>query len=193
MIRGLLIALCAMLAYGYALEAQDRTPAVSAAQQHSPQAVGIETRAESPLSSEIKQSYQTVKNNIVKSAEEMPEENYSFKPTPDIRSFAQVLGHVAEAQMRTCSAILGQQKSSDAASKTSKAELVAALHEAFAQCDKAYDTATDADASNMIKTPRGQRTKLGALVANTIHDTEQYGILAVYLRLKGLVPPSSQR
>jgi uncharacterized damage-inducible protein DinB len=180
--RRLLMTLSAMLACGYALRAQNPTPAV-----------GIETRAENPLSSEVKQSYQTVKNNIIKSAEAMPEENYSFKPTPEIRSFAQVLGHVAEAQMRTCSAILGAQKSSDASSKTSKADLVAALHEAFGQCDKAYETVTDADASNMIKTPRGQRTKLGALVANTTHDTEQYGILAVYLRLKGLVPPSSQR
>jgi uncharacterized damage-inducible protein DinB len=160
--------------------------------QKSAPMVGIETRAENPLSSEIKQSYQTVKNNIIKSAQEMPEENYSFKPTPDIRSFAQVLGHVAESQMHTCSAVMGAPKSIDAASKTSKADLVAALQEGFAQCDKAYGTLTDADASNMIKTPHGQRTKTGALIANTIHDTEQYGILTVYLRLKGLVPPSSR-
>lgn len=171
----------AALAYGGVFQAQNQAPVV-----------GIETRAENPLSGEIKQSYQTVKNNIIKSAEEMPEENYSFKPTPDIRSFAQILGHVAESQMRTCSAIVGAQKSIDAASKTSKADLVAALHEAFEQCDKAYNTVTDSDAGNMIKTPRGQRTKLGVLIGNTIHDTEQYGIIAVYLRLKRLVPPSSQ-
>jgi uncharacterized damage-inducible protein DinB len=171
----------AALAYGGVPQAQNPAPVV-----------GIETRAENPLSGEIKQSYQMVKNNIIKSAQEMPEENYSFKPTPDIRSFAQVLGHVAESQMRTCSAFTGAQKSIDAASKTSKADLVAALQEAFTQCDKAYDMVTDADATNMIKTPRGQRTKLGALIANTTHDTEQYGIIAVYLRLKGLVPPSSQ-
>jgi uncharacterized damage-inducible protein DinB len=172
----------AALACGGVFQGQEKAPMV-----------GIETRAENPLSGEIKQAYQSVKNNIIKSAEEMPEENYSFKPTPDIRSFAQVLGHVAESQMRTCSAFTGAQKSMDAASKTSKADLVAALQEAFSQCDKAYDTVTDADAANMIKTPRGQRTKLGALVGNTIHDTEQYGILTVYLRLKGLVPPSSRR
>src|SRR5437667_7075304 len=76
-----------------------------------------ETRADNPLSGEIKQSYQTVKNNIIKSAQEMPEENYSFKPTPDIRSFAQVLGHIAESQMRTCSAAIGAPKSIDEASK----------------------------------------------------------------------------
>ncbi len=152
-----------------------------------------ETRADNPLSGELRQAYNSVKNNLVKSAEQMPEENYSFKPTPGIRSFAQVIAHVAESQMRTCSAVLGTPKSIDAASKTSKADLVAAVQEAFTECDKAYETATDADAANMIKTPRGSRTKLGALMANTIHDGEQYGILTVYLRLKGLTPPSSQR
>ncbi len=151
-----------------------------------------ETRADNPLSREVRQAYDTVKNNLLKSAEQMPEENYSFKPTSDIRSFAQVIAHAAESQMRTCSAATGSKKSIDAASKTSKADLVAALHEAFAQCDKAYEMATDADAANVINTPRGQRTKLGALIANTIHDNEQYGILTVYLRLKGLIPPSSQ-
>jgi hypothetical protein len=175
--RWLLIAAGAMLACGALQGQRDTLP---------------ETRADNPLSGEIRQSYQTVKNNIIKSAEQMPEENYSFKPTADIRNFAQVLGHVAESQMRTCSAVIGAPKSIDAASKSSKADLIAALQEAFAQCDKAYATLTDADAGNMIKTPRGQRTKMGALVANTIHDTEQYGIIAVYLRLKGQVPPSSQ-
>jgi uncharacterized damage-inducible protein DinB len=179
--RCLLIIQLGMLAFAGGVQAQKPSPVV-----------GIETRADNPLSSEIRQSYQTVKKNIIKSAEEMPEENYSFKPTPDIRSFAQVLGHVAESQMRTCSAVMGTPKSIDASSKTSKTDLAAALQEAFAQCDKAYEMLTDADASTMIKTPHGQRTKMGALVANIMHDTEQYGIIAVYLRLKGLVPPSSQ-
>lgn len=151
-----------------------------------------ETRADNPLSREIRQAYETVKNNLLKSAEQMPQENYSFKPTSDIRTFAQVIAHAAESQMRTCSAAMGSKKSMDAASKTSKTDLIAALHQAFAQCDKAYEMATDADAANVISTPHGQRTKLGALIGNTIHDNEQYGILTVYLRLKGLIPPSSQ-
>jgi uncharacterized damage-inducible protein DinB len=176
--RCLLIAVT--LAYGHAL-AQNQTSTLP------------ETRAENPLSTEVRQAYNTVKSNLLKSAEQMPEENYSFKPTSDIRSFAQVIAHAAESQMRTCSAVTGGQKSIDGASKTSKADLIGALNEAFAQCDKAYEMATDADAANLIKTPRGQRTKLGALIGNTIHDNEQYGILTVYLRLKGLIPPSSQR
>ena len=151
-----------------------------------------ETRADNPLSSELKQAYNTVKNNLLKTADLMPEENYSFKPTPGIRSFGEVINHAAESQMRTCSVVLGGSAPSSATSRTSKSELVAALNAAFAQCDKAYDTLTDADASQMIKTPRGERSKLGALLGNAIHDHEQYGILTVYLRLKGIVPPSSQ-
>ncbi|MBV9303115.1 MAG: DinB family protein [Acidobacteriaceae bacterium] len=180
MIRYLVLTISAALMYGFGFQAEKGTTTLP------------ETRAENPLSAEVKQFYNSVKNNILKSADEMPAENYGFKPTPEIRSFAQVMAHVAESQMRTCSAVVGQQKSSDAGSKTAKPDIVAALKDAFAQCDKAYDTLVDADATQMIKTPRGDRSKMGALIANAIHDNEQYGILSVYLRLKGLVPPSSQ-
>ena len=146
-----------------------------------------------PLSTEAKQAYNGVKNNLLKAAEKMPEADYSFKPTPEIRSFGQLVGHIADAQMRTCSAFKGESKTADAASKTSKADLVAALQAAFAECDGAYDSLTDAAATEMVKTPRGQRTRLGMLVGNTTHDNEEYGYLAVYLRLKGIVPPSSER
>lgn len=150
-------------------------------------------QAQTGLAAEAKQSYNAIKNNLTKAAEKMPEENYSFKPTPEIRTFAEVLDHVADSQMRTCSAVAGDQKSPNAAGKTSKAEVTAALQDAFAECDKAYDSLTDANAPEMIKTGRGQRTRLGALVGNTTHDNEIYGTLAVYLRLKGIVPPSSDR
>ena len=78
-------------------------------------------------------------------------------------------------------------------SKTAKADLVAALKASFDECDKAYDSLTDANASEMIKGPRGSRTKLGMLEGNITHDNEEYGYLAVYMRLKGQVPPSSDR
>lgn len=170
------------LAFNGSLFAQKLTPRT-----------GVETPADNPLSTEMKQAYRSVKNNIIKSAEQMSDENYSFKPTSDIRSFGQVIAHIADSQMRTCSAVLGEQKSVNAASKTSKSDLFAALQDAFAECDKAYDPLVDADAAHMIKTPRGERSKLGVLVGNLSHDNEQYGIMTVYLRLKGLIPPSSQR
>lgn len=154
--------------------------------------LALPAQTANPLSTEAKQAYTGIKNNLTKMAEKMPEENYGFKPTPEMRSFGQLVAHVADSQARTCSAVNGAAKSVDAASKTAKADLVAALGQAFAICDTAYDSLTDAAANEMIKTPRGQRSKLGALVGNTTHDNEEYGYMAVYLRLKGVVPPSSE-
>lgn len=153
--------------------------------------IALEAQIANPMSTELKAAYNSVKNNLLKSAEKMPDENYSFKPTPDIRSFAQVLDHAASAQLHTCGAVLGEQKSGNAEA-TSKAEVLAALNAAFTECDKAYDALTDANASEMIKTPRGGRSRLGALAGNVAHDNEQYGILSVYMRLKGVIPPSSE-
>ncbi len=153
---------------------------------------GILPAQTNPLSTEAKQAYTAIKNNLIKMAEKMPEESYSFKPTPEIRTFAQLVAHVADAQLRTCSTVKGEAKTGTAASKTSKADLVAALKESSAECDSAFETLTDANATEMIKTARGQRSKLGALVGNTIHDNEEYGYMAVYMRLKGVVPPSSE-
>ena len=144
-------------------------------------------------SSEIQRSYQNVKNNLLKSADKMPDADYSFKPTPEIRTFAEVLGHVVTAQSRTCAAASGEGKPVDVTGKTSKADVVAALQESFAICDKAYSGLTDANGSEAIKTPRGQATRLGMLVGNLAHDSEQYGLIAMYLRMKGIVPPSSDR
>ena len=146
-------------------------------------------QAQSPLIAEAKQAYTGIKNNLTKMAEKMPEENYGFKPTPDIRTFGQLVAHVADAQTRTCSAVKGEQKQANAGSKTAKADLVAALKESFADCDAAFDSLTDATATEMVRGPRGQRSKLGALVGNTTHDNEEYGYMSVYLRLKGVVPP----
>lgn len=150
-------------------------------------------QAPAGLSAEVKAAYTSVKNNILKSADKMPAENYSFKPTPEVRSFAEVLDHIADSQMRSCAAIAGDDKTPNASGKTAKADVVAALQESFTECDKAYDSLTDANASEMIKMGPRQRTRLGALVGNTTHDNEQYGIITVHLRLKGLVPPSSER
>lgn len=137
---------------------------------------------------ESKQTYTGVKNNLQKMAEQMPEENYSFKATPDVRTFGQLVAHVADTQARLCSMASGEQKSVGAASKTAKADLVAALRDSFAICDAAFDSLTDATASQ----PGGMgRSKLALLEYNTGHSNEEYGYMSVYMRLKGIVPPSS--
>ncbi len=146
---------------------------------------------EASISAEVKQAYNAIKNNLTKMADKMPEEHYGFKPVPEIRTFGELVGHVAGSQARTCSAVNGEPKTVNAKA-TAKADLVAALKEAFAICDQAYDSLTDANATQVVKMGQRSRTKLGALVANTTHDNEEYGYMAVYLRLKNIVPPSSE-
>jgi uncharacterized damage-inducible protein DinB len=146
-----------------------------------------------PMSAELKQSYANIKNNLTKMAEKMPEENYGFKATADIRTFGELVGHVADAQARTCSAVNGEPKALNAGSKTSKADLVAALNESFGICDKAFDSMTDAKAAEMVSIGQRQRSKLGMLAGMITHSNEEYGYMSVYLRLKGVTPPSSER
>jgi len=153
--------------------------------------LALQAQAADPLSSEAKQGYTRIKTNMLKMAEKMPDDAYSFKATPDVKTFSQNLAHVADAQMGACSAVNGAPKSAGAASKTTKADLVAALKDSIAECDKAFGGLTDANATEMIKTRRGEMSKLGALVGNTVHINEMYGYMAVYMRLKGIVPPSS--
>lgn len=145
-----------------------------------------------PLSTEAQQAYATIKGNLVKMADKMPDEHYAFKPSPDIRSFGQLVAHVADAQASMCSLVNGQTKAVNAAAKSTKPDLVAALKDSFALCDTAYGALNDTRGTEMVKTGRGDRTKMGVLAFNTAHSNEEYGYMSVYLRLKGIVPPSSE-
>lgn len=141
---------------------------------------------------EARQSYDHVKNNILKAAEEMPEQDYSFQPTPDIRTFGQLVGHIAEAQAHYCSAAADIKTQLNVRGNASKADLMAALKESIGTCDRAYDSVSESNYSSTAGTGRMQHSKLGILYGNVAHDNEEYGYMSVYLRLKGLVPPSSQ-
>jgi hypothetical protein len=145
-----------------------------------------------PMIAELKQMYTGVKNNHIKMADKMPEEHYSFKATAEIRTFGQLVAHVADSQARTCSTVNGEQKAVNASSKTTKADLVAALKESFDMCDKAFDSLTDAKAAELVSFGQRQRSRLGALTGMVSHSNEEYGYMAVYLRLKSIVPPSSE-
>jgi uncharacterized damage-inducible protein DinB len=130
---------------------------------------------------------------IERAAEKMPEEQYAFKPDPASRSFGQILGHIADAGYLFCSTVLGESSPSPGIekTKTTKAELRAALHDAFSYCNRAYDALTDASANETVTAFGQERNKLGALWFNASHNLEHYGNLVVYMRLKGIVPPSS--
>jgi uncharacterized damage-inducible protein DinB len=146
-----------------------------------------------PFSKEAKEAFAEVKNNILKSAAKMPEENYSFKPAPRVRTFGQILGHVAEEQYIYCGKAKGEQRAVDVEkTKTSKSDLLAALHDSFAYCDTAYDELTDTSAGQLLKIGNNQSTRLRVLWLNIVHDASHYGNLVTYLRIKGLVPPSTE-
>jgi hypothetical protein len=102
------------------------------------------------MSTELKAAYTRVKTNILKAAEKMPEENYGFQPTPQIRTFGALVAHVADSQTRACNALRGVTKEATAGKKTAKADIVAALKESIADCDSAYDSLTDATAAEMV-------------------------------------------
>jgi len=150
---------------------------------------------ENPLSTWNKMAYTRVKGILARSAEKMPEENYSFKPVDTVRSYGQIIGHLADAQYMFCSVALGEKGPAldIEHTKTSKADLIAGLNAAFAYCDKAYDTMTDASAVQIIRLFGNDAPRLSALTVNNMHDLEHYGNLATYMRMKNIVPPSSEQ
>lgn len=149
---------------------------------------------EATISADTKNLYEMTRGNILKSADKIPEDLYSFRPVPEVRSVAELFGHIAEAQYLFCSPLKGEPNPGVKIEKvkTSKADLTAALKEAFEYCDTAYNKATDAAMSDKVKFFNRERTKNGVMQFNSIHNYEHYGNLVTYMRLKGIVPPSSE-
>ncbi len=147
-----------------------------------------------PLIASSKAIYGISKNDVLKSAEEMPEANYSFKPVATVRTFGELVAHVADAQYEFCSVITGDHNEGPGVekNKTTKADIIQALKDAYAYCDSAYSGMTDAHAADMVKFAGFNATKLAILDFNTAHTMEHYGNIVTYLRIKGLVPPSSK-
>ena len=150
---------------------------------------------ENPLSAFTKRVYGFQKNILLSSAEKMPEENYSFKPADSVRSYGQIVGHLADAQYLFCSKALDEKNPEPKIeqTKTSKADLIAALKTAFAYCDKAYDGMTDASGSQIVKLFGTDTPRLGVLNFNNVHNMEHYGNLVSYMRIKSIVPPTSEQ
>jgi len=150
------------------------------------------------LVSEARFPWTVVRDNLLKMAEKMPAGDYGFKPSPEIETFGQRVAHIAGANLRICEAINGEDKPSPRLAATSKADLVAALRKSSAACDAVFDSLTDAAALEKISSrlggpfpPEPTRTKLSTLYNLIRHSNEMYGYMCVYLRLKGIVPPSS--
>jgi len=155
-----------------------------------------------PISTWVRNVYTNGRNNIVRAAEKMPEENYGMRPGPqeEVRTFGQQVGHVARFNYLWCSQAKGEANPSagtDLEKLPTKADLLKALNDAFAYCDSAYAALTDASGAEMIditqESGRQARVpRMGLLILNLGHNSEIYGNLVTYLRIKSIVPPSSE-
>jgi len=154
----------------------------------------VASAQDNPLSAWTKGAYGMVQGILLRTVEKVPEENYSFKPTEAVRSFGQIVGHVADSQYAFCSIALAEKNPAPKVeeTKTSKADLIAALKAAFAYCDKAYDGMTDASGAQTVKLFGKDTPKLSVLTVNQMHNLEHYGNLVTYMRLKNIVPPTSE-
>ncbi|HEY7335257.1 MAG TPA: DinB family protein [Bryobacteraceae bacterium] len=148
--------------------------------------------AQNPFSADAKQSYTGIKNTLLKAADKMPEANYSFRTTQQVRTYGEMIGHIADVQMTLCGIAKGEQKQGISNGKTSKADLTAALKQSFDYCDAVYNSMTDAEGAMKVTMFGRPLTKLGVLNFNTAHDNEMYGTMVAYLRIKAIVPPSSE-
>ena len=148
------------------------------------------------LAGGLQRSYNGTKQNLTQSLEKMPEESLAFKPMPEVRAFGQLFGHVANSMYGACSAVKGvtnPNQGNDIEKKTTKAEFQKALADAFAFCDDAFSGTTDENVAQTVKQGQNDVAR-GAILANIIgHNNEMYGTSVVYLRLKGIVPPSTER
>ena len=189
----LLICLLGLAAVA-AAQQKPATPAATPAPA-APEKLSVTVSEANPLSAWNRHAYGIIQDILLRSAEKMPEENYAFRPTEAVRSYGQIVGHLADSSYFFCTTALGQPYTSRNIEKTrtSKAELIAALKEAVAFCNQVYGGMTDAAGTQTVTLFGNANTpKLAVLNVNEIHSMEHYGNLVTYLRMKNIVPPSSE-
>jgi hypothetical protein len=140
---------------------------------------------------EARQQFKSASENLLKSAEEMPAPDYAFRPTPDSPSFGDWVDEAAASQANVCSAVDGKSIQDKGFYAKDKAELVEKLRRVIGKCDSAYGSVNNFTASQEMRFGNSRHSRLGLLFMNASHENEVYGHMAVYLRLKGLVPPDS--
>ena len=164
--------------------------------------------AAEPASHATRYLYNLARKNIIGGAEKMSAADYSYRPTPEVRSFAQLVAHIADTQYLFCSSARNEPnpngKGNDGealapgdpsdrieTSLGSKAELVAALREVFAYCDPVFEVLVDAEWGDRVRLVGHDRTKASPLTLTLVHLWEHYGNMVTYMRLRGVVPVSS--
>jgi hypothetical protein len=148
-----------------------------------------------PIATSSKMMFQIVSGYVTKTADKVPDDLYAFKPTPEVRSLGQIIAHVAQDHYNICAAAFGEKPPVEGIekSKTTKPEIVKALADSVAYCQKALGNLTDANSGDMVPFFGQKLARVSILDFNTAHDYEHYGNLVTYMRLKGIVPPSSER
>lgn len=150
-----------------------------------------------PLNEGLRRSYNTLKLNLTETAQKFSDADYSYRPSPDIRVFGAQLAHVANSQFNACAAARGEKNPHQGMNleqtKTTKADIVQALADSFAFCDPAFAALTDQSALELVRQNMNEVARGSVLTNLIVHGNEEYGILTVYLRTKGMVPPSTER
>ena len=163
---------------------------------------GFDKALSPSLAATAKAMHATIRRDLAEAADALPASDFSFKPTPEVRSFAQLVGHVANANFFFCSQAKGapMPTTTNLEGVTDKAALVKALNDVLAYCDAVYQSTTEADFNQTVTingfpgmNPKTTTSRGAVLMFNTTHNNEHYGNLVVYLRLKGKVPPSTAR
>lgn len=152
------------------------------------------TEAGNTVIESLRGLHNVTEENIKATAEMLSEDVYAFQPTEEVRGMGQLLAHLANAQYAFCSAAAGEESPNTAnleETLTTKAEIVAGLDEAFAYCQGVYDRTTDARGAEMASFFGDEMAVAGILAFNSAHNYEHYGNLVTYMRLNGIVPPSS--
>jgi uncharacterized damage-inducible protein DinB len=147
-----------------------------------------------PLTANAKVQFGALSGFVVRSADKVPAELYSFRATPEVRSMAELYGHIADAMFGMCATAAGSKPPRTGIEKavTAKAELITALKEAVAYCNTAFDGMTDQKGVESVPFYFGPTPRLSVLYFVVTHTYEHYGNLVTYMRLKNIVPPSSE-
>jgi uncharacterized damage-inducible protein DinB len=144
--------------------------------------------------SQLKKAWERERDYIMDAAVEVPESTYAFRPTPDVRTFGELIAHLAGSQDAFCAEALGEKPpAEDAVEKVTKAKaaLIEALRKSNDHCARAY-AQSDADAAKPVNSSDGDGPRLSVLILNTTHDSEHYGNIVTYMRMNHMVPPSSK-
>ena len=144
--------------------------------------------APNPLTTTLSIFRSNMQDKIMKSADAMPESKYSYRPTKDVRSFAEILNHVADISYTLCSNVKGEANPISATTKVSKTEIMAYLKGSFEYCDGVYSGFTDAHLNDPADFFGVKTNKMFILTQVGNHDALHYGNLVTYLRINGLVP-----